>query len=251
METSTKKKPIPIPSRRATVRLALIDRDPGQPRQTFKEETIRDLAQSILQHGMVHDIYLRKHPEIDGRYMLVAGERRFRALQCLEVEEWDDFKIIEDGVSHYTVSMIENMHREDLNPMDEAHSYAEWMERDDLTVTQVADLTGKHFTEIYASLRLLKLAPEVQELIRSGKLSIKSSIQQLAQFKPHSDQIRLAKLLICGINPPEFDEALSKTHATSVQQIIARLPKEPAGIIRRLLDFRSRSFSSGFAIQAF
>lgn len=232
------------------VALSLIDQDPGQPRKVFNEESIGELAANIDANGLVHPIYLRKHPEKPGRFLIVAGERRTRALRLLGVEEFE-FLIVEEGMKPYVISMIENSHREDLNPMDEAESYRECMEREGMSVAEISKVTGKHFTEIHLSLRFLKLAPEVQQLIREGKLTKRKSLHQLVQFKELALQLRLAQALMRGEDPPEIAELMSKTTVRGDDLIIARLPRNGKGLIHRMLDYRRRTHTGGFAVEAF
>ncbi|MBI4085444.1 MAG: ParB/RepB/Spo0J family partition protein [Candidatus Liptonbacteria bacterium] len=239
-----------IPSRTEIIRLELVDRDAGQPRKVFSEESIKNLAENIRAVGFVlHPIYVKPNPEKRGRYLIVAGERRFRALKLLGVEEYT-FHISEAEVPSYLVSLIENNNREDLNPIDQAESYEECMRRESMSVEQLSQFIGKHFTEIYRSLRLLKLAPEVKEMIRKGKLT-RGGAHTLVQFKAVSKQIELARQLIAGEDPPEIDELLTRTSGWSESRTIASLPKTAEGLIRRLLKFRRQSSSTPFLITAF
>jgi len=242
-------KAVPIPSRTKVVKLDLVDRDPGQPRKTFNESTIRDLATNIAANGLLNPVYLRPHPEKKGCYMLVAGERRFRALKLLETEEFE-FRIVDKGLPPYVISIIENSHREGLNPIEEAESYRECMEREGMSVTRLSEYTGKHFVEIYRLLRLLKLPPEVQQLVREGKIT-RARLQHLSQFKGMAKQIELAQQIIRGEDPPELIEASTKQSERSEKSIIAHLPKTPEGLIRRMLRFRSDTNRIRFVIDAF
>ncbi|MDP3948750.1 MAG: ParB/RepB/Spo0J family partition protein [bacterium] len=242
-------KVIPSPGRCAVLRLDLIDRDPKQPRKVFKEGPLKKLAENIAVAGVFNPIFVRPHPEKPGRYMLVAGERRFRALRLLEVEEYE-FRIVEKGLPPYVISIIENSNREDLNPIEEAESYVEFMQQEGMTVAKLSEYTGKHYTEIYRAIRLLKLAPEVQQLIREGKLN-KGKLQYLTQFKNLSKQIELAQQLMRGEDPPELVEADTQTSRWREDRIRASLPDTPEGLIRRMLKFRGHAYRAGFAIDAF
>ncbi len=239
-----------IPGRVVTLRLDLIDRNPKQPRDTFSDEDIRELADNIAAcQILIYPILVEPHPEIAGRYMIVAGERRWRALKLLGVEEFQ-FHICDGKVPSYLISIIENSNRKGLNPIEEANSYRECMEKEKMSVAQLSAYTGKHYTEIYRALRLLKLAPEVQRLIREGKLN-KGRLQDLAQYKKFSKQIEFAQQLVRGEDPPELVEADTQTSKWQSDRILALLPTTPEGLISRMLQFRGRAYPAGFVIDAF
>jgi len=239
-----------IPSYAKVLRLDSVDRDPDQPRQTFLEDDAGDLTASIEKNGLHNPmIYVRPNPEISGRYILVAGERRFRALLSLGVEEFE-FRVVEEGgLPPYIISLIENKCRIDLNPIDEAEAYEKCMEKENMSVAELSNSIGERPGDIYRSLRLLKLAPEVKQLVREGKLRT-GGAHNLVQFKNFSKQIELAQQLIAGEDPPELDERLTHTSERSDTMIIATLPKTADGLIRRLLQFRQRSNPVPFLIKA-
>jgi hypothetical protein len=124
------------------------------------------------------------------------------------------------------------------------------MEREKMSVAQLSEYTGKHFTEIYRALRLLKLAPEVQQLVREGKVT-KGNLKHLAQFKELSKQIELAQALVRGEDPPELIEAATNTSGWGDDRIVAALPKTGRGLIHRMLEFRGRAYRIGFVLDAF
>ena len=140
----------------------------NQPRKTFDEEKIQDLANSIIEHGVIQPIVLRKK---DNGYEIVAGERRWRAaikaglseVPCL-IRELDDEQ-------NMLIAIIENMQREDLNPIEEAEGLNQMIVTYGMTQEQVSKSVGKSRPYITNSLRLLKLPEYVLELISSGKIS--------------------------------------------------------------------------------
>lgn len=140
----------------------------NQPRKTFDEEKIQDLANSIIEHGVIQPIVLRKK---DSGYEIVAGERRWRAaikaglseVPCL-IRELDDEQ-------NMLIAIIENMQREDLNPIEEAEGLNQMIVTYGMTQEQVSKSVGKSRPYITNSLRLLKLPEYVLELISSGKIS--------------------------------------------------------------------------------
>lgn len=238
-----------LPSKVERLRLDLIDRNPRQPRQTFSEESLLELASNIISFGyMIYAILVKPNPHKPGRYEIVAGERRFRALQLIGIEEFD-FHVAESEIPSYIISIIENDNRENLNPMDEAEAYRECLEREKMSVVELAKFTGKQTFEIYQAMRLLKLAPEVQELVRQRKIK-KGMAFNLVQYKNFAHQIKFAQQIIAGENPPELDERLTEIGKSQDARIIARLPETAEGLIRRLLQWRQRSNPVPFVADA-
>ena len=157
---------------RAPTRDVPIDRiapNPFQPRSRFDETSLKELADSIRATGILQPVLLRRGP--DGGYQLVAGERRFRAAQHAGldaipavVREVDDREMLE-------LAIIENVQREDLNPIDEAKGYQTLAARLQLTHDQISNRVGKHRTAVTNTLRLLGLPVEVQDMVSRGTLS--------------------------------------------------------------------------------
>ena len=144
--------------------------NPNQPRITFDDETIAELAQSISQVGLIQPLVVRRAA---GGYELVAGERRLRACKSLGMEKVTC--IIEDEMpeeSSAMVALIENLQREDLDPVEEAVGIHELMARCDLTQEQAAQKLGKSRSALANSLRLLNLPESVLELLKGGFINI-------------------------------------------------------------------------------
>ena len=150
--------------------VASIHRSPYQPRVTFDEESIAELAQSIRQVGLIQPLVVRKAPE--GGYELVAGERRLRAVKSLGMEKVTC--IVEQSVqdeSSAMMALIENLQREDLDPIEEAEGYKTLMDNYHLTQEEAAERVGKSRSAVANSLRLLGLCPEVRQMLQNGDLS--------------------------------------------------------------------------------
>ena len=146
----------------------LIEPNPQQPRRRFAEDELEGLAQSIKINGIVQPIILRAY---NGRFQIVAGERRWRAAQRVGlrkvpavIKEVSDDKLLE-------LALIENIQRQELNPMEEAHAYSQLVDNIGLTQEQVAERVGKDRTAISNSTRLLRLADDVQNWVAEGLLS--------------------------------------------------------------------------------
>lgn len=164
----------------------LIDPSPYQPRSRFREEALEELARSIRTSGIVQPLVARR---IGGRFQLIAGERRWRAAQragLLRVPV-----VLRDVPEELALEMtlVENLQREDLNPIEQAHAFERLMQEFDRTQEQVADRTGKDRATIANALRLLKLDGTIQDLLEEGRISAGHGRALLAVADP---QVRLA-----------------------------------------------------------
>ena len=142
--------------------------NPNQPRKSFDEGALRELADSIAKHGVIMPIIVNKSGD---RYMIIAGERRFRASKLaglsrvpVIVKQYDERQIKE-------ISLIENLQREDLNPIEAAMAMRSLMDDYGLTQEELSERIGKSRPAIANTLRLLSLSPEVRKLVANGKLS--------------------------------------------------------------------------------
>ena len=151
------------------VPLARIRPCPLQPRKDFSADALRELADSIKEQGIVQPLIVRMRGD---DYELIAGERRWRAAQMLGlteapviVREADDRAVLE-------LALIENLQREDLNPIEEAHGYSQLIEQFQLKQEEAAAKVGKSRAVVANALRLLKLAPDLQVYVRDGRLSV-------------------------------------------------------------------------------
>jgi ParB family chromosome partitioning protein len=146
-----------------------IEPNPEQPRTVFDEGALAELAASIRAHGLLQPVVVREMGT--GRYRLVAGERRWRAARLAGLERIGAVVRDADEAGAIAMALVENLQREDLNPIDEAHGYETLMEVAGVTQADVAERVGKDRSTVANSLRLLDLPPEVQEMLREGALS--------------------------------------------------------------------------------
>ena len=152
-----------------TLRIAEIEPNRDQPRKTFSDEAITALAESIREHGMLQPILVR--PLDTGGYQIVAGERRWRAARMLGLDEVPvNIRELSDTET-MQIAIIENLQRENLNPVEEASGYNELIEKYDMTQDAVAKLIGKSRSAVANSVRLLSLPPRVLKMLEEGKLS--------------------------------------------------------------------------------
>ena len=205
----------------------LIDTNADQPRKTFDEEKLRELADSIARHGMVQPIIVRQNGE---RFVIVAGERRFRAARMagltqvpVIVKALDDAEVME-------VALIENLQRENLNPIEEAAAIRFLMEQHDLTQEEVAKRLAKSRPAITNSLRLLNLDDGVQDYVREGKLSA-GAARALVAVKDVRKQRTLAQeAALRGLSVREVER---RAHAANNEEEIKRMKAEQKAEIAR------------------
>jgi ParB family chromosome partitioning protein len=143
--------------------------NPGQPRKSFDKEELAELADSIKQQGIIQPIIAEEAE--DGSYIIVAGERRTRAARLAGLTEVPAILRSYSDEKRMEVSLIENIQRSNLNPIEEAAAYKQLMEHEGLSQDDVAVRVGKNRATVANALRLLKLSGEIQESIRRGELS--------------------------------------------------------------------------------
>ena len=149
--------------------LQKVEPNPDQPRRDFPEKELQDLADSITLHGVVQPLTVRELPS--GYFQIVAGERRWRAARLAGLKEIPVVVIEADDKKTMELALIENLQRQDLNPMDEAFGYQTLMQTYGLTQEDAAVRVGKSRPAVANALRLLTLSPPVMEMVRSGVIS--------------------------------------------------------------------------------
>ncbi|MEO0931970.1 MAG: ParB/RepB/Spo0J family partition protein, partial [Pseudomonadota bacterium] len=166
--------------------------NPDQPRRTFADDAMQELAQSIVEKGIIQPLIVRKSASEQGSYEIVAGERRWRAAQMAKlhdvpviIRDYDDTETLE-------IAIIENIQRADLNPVDEAAGYRQLMDRFGHTQEQLASALGKSRSHIANLLRLLTLPDEVQEYLTHGVLSAGHARALVG----HADAVSLARAIV-------------------------------------------------------
>lgn len=150
--------------------LTKIERNPNQPRKKFDQQALEELAESIRLHGVITPITVR-HGEKDGYYQIIAGERRWRAARLAGLKEIPAM-VLEVGEGEVMeLALIENLQRQDLNPIEEAEGYDRLMQQFGLTQEEVANRVVKSRSAVANALRLLGLPDEVRTMVADGKLS--------------------------------------------------------------------------------
>ena len=207
-----------------TVPLREIEPDPGQPRKTFNQDSLAELAASIGEHGLLQPIAVRPQPM--GGYRIVAGERRWRACRMAGLTEVP--VVIRDGSDQEGMELAlgENLQREDRDPVEEACGIRELMDRCGLTQEQAAQRLGKSRSALANSLRLLGLPPEALELLRSGALTAGHAKAILGLPTPEL-QVQAAKLIAEHSLNVRQAEALCRKLAKDAKQAGRETAPEP------------------------
>ena len=152
------------------VKISEIEANPDQPRRVFDEEALNELADSIKQIGVVQPITLRKLA--DGKYQIVAGERRYRASQIAGLESIPAYIREVNESQQMEMALIENIQREDLNAIEEALAYQNLMDKCDYTQDQLSERVGKKRATVANYLRLLRLPAEIQMAVKDKKIDM-------------------------------------------------------------------------------
>ena len=208
--------------------LARIHPNRFQPRHAFSSESINELAQTLREEGLLQPIIVREDGE---EYEIIAGERRFRAAQSLG---WKKSPAIVNNLSDQqtaSLALIENLQREDLNPIDEATAYENLMELNSLTQAQLAKDIGKSQSYVANKLRLLKLDPQIQEALASGAITARHGRALLALSSDQQKQA-LEQILSDKLNVKQTEELVAKLLEGPAK------PKEKRKVFRMSQDMR-------------
>ena len=203
----------PIPDTRERVQRVPLERIqpcPFQPRKDFPPETLRELADSIKEQGIVQPLIVR---ERRGRLELIAGERRWRAAQLLGLTEVPVILREADDRAVLELALIENLQRENLNPLEEAQGYAQLVEQFQLKQEEVATKVGKSRAVVANALRLLKLAPTIQASIREGRLSVGHAKVILGLTGETHQRLAFERVLKEGLNVRQTEVLVARLQA--------------------------------------
>jgi ParB family transcriptional regulator, chromosome partitioning protein len=183
---------------------------PFQPRKDFPPETLRELADSIKEQGIVQPLIVR---ERDGQFELIAGERRWRAAQLLGLAEVPVILRQADDRAVLELALIENLQRENLNPIEEAQGYAQLIEQFKLTQEEVAAKVGKSRVAVANALRLLRLPAEIQGHVREGRLSVGHAKVILGLAVERHQRTAAERVLREGLNVRQTEALVSQLQA--------------------------------------
>ncbi len=199
------------------LKISLVDPKRDQPRKYFDKEALEQLAASIAENGLLQPILVREYGE--GRYQIIAGERRFRASKLAGLSEIPAIVLDRDDKKAAQIALIENIQREDLNPLEEAMAYKALAEEYDMTQEELSAKVGKSRSAIANTVRLLDLPDEILTLVASRELSAghartllgvnnRDNMILLAQKAVEEDlSVRVLEELVKKINKPVKPEA--------------------------------------------
>ena len=170
-----------------------VEPNPDQPRQDFDEEELQALAESIAVHGVIQPLTVREMP--NGYYQIIAGERRWRAARMAKVSDVPVIVVEADDRKAMELALIENLQRQDLNPVEEALGYQALIEEYGLTQEETATRVGKSRPAVANALRLLGLCPEVLENLKEGTISA-GHARAILTLKAEKQQIEAMKKIV-------------------------------------------------------
>lgn len=221
-----------------------IQRGRFQPRQVFEPEALQELADSIRSQGVVQPVVVRAEGD---HFELVAGERRWRAAQLAGLQKIPAVVRELDAKSTAAIALIENIQREDLNPLEEAQAFMRLIEEFDLTHQQVADSVGRSRAAVSNLLRLLDLAEPVKEQVNKGLLDMGHARALLALIR--HDQIEVARLVVNrGLSVRETELLVKKTLAAQPGGKSKPAARDPD--VRRLENQISETLGAGVKIKS-
>lgn len=235
-----------IPGPVTEVDIDLLRANPGQPRRHFAETALNELSDSIRMRGVLQPILVRRDPKKADHYQIVAGERRYRASKQaglksvpIVVREFDEVEVLE-------IAIIENVQRQDLNPVEEAEAYERLMKRFGRTQEGLAETVGKSRVHIANTLRLLKLSEHGRTLLQSGKVSAGHARAALAA--PEPDAV-LDQVVSKGLSVRETEKLAKKAAEGGVKEAVKAMADEKDVDTQALETDLSRKLGLGVDIR--
>ena len=198
--------------------------NPFQPREDFNQQSIEELAQSIKEKGVIQPLLVRHKGD---NYELIAGERRLRAANSLGLKE---IPIIVRDVTDQDsleLALIENIQREGLNPIEEAHAYQHLIDKFKVTQEKISEVLGKARVTITNTLRLLKLPHEIQEEMKKGRISFAHG-RSLLEIEDANHQRSLCQeIIVKGLSVRELENLIKSSRPKSLKRKIGQGQREP------------------------
>ena len=198
-----------------------VEPNPDQPRRDFDEEELQQLADSISEHGVIQPLTVRLLPS--GYYQIIAGERRWRASRLAGLNEIPAVVIEADDRKATELALIENLQRQDLNPVEEALGYQSLIADYGLTQEETAKSVGKSRPAVANALRLLQLCPEVLEMLRCGKLTAGHARAVLTLNTPKKQISAAQKISALGLSVRQAELLCKNMAKEPVPQVVTPL----------------------------
>ena len=223
----------------------LIDPNPYQPRMAFDNDFLEELAESIRTFGLIQPISVRK--QADGRYQIISGERRFRACKLAGMDTIPAYIRTADDQGMLEMAIVENIQRQDLDPIEVAMSYQRLMDECHLTQERMAQRVGKKRASVANTLRLLKLPTKVQHDLKTGLLSTGHAKVLLGVEDPHIQELLCDLTIKDGLSVRQLEDRihrLSGTEKTLTREVRRQdLPEDYYRILERIGKFFDNSIS--------
>lgn len=226
------------------IEIGLIDRNPDQPRTVFDEVALQELASSIKVHGVIQPIIVK---EVQGRYVIIAGERRWRASRLAGL------KTIPCVVKNYTeqeiseIAIIENLQREDLNPIESAKAIKNLIQQYNLTQDEVADKIGKSRPAVANTLRLLSLPDQIITLVEQNKLSAGHARTLLGIDSPAKQKEIAVAIIEKGLTVRDVENIIKNLNNPKAE--VVSKPKEKSLEIKDFENKIKRVLSTSVSIK--
>jgi len=208
--------------------------NPDQPRKTFDEDSLNELAESIKQKGIIQPVLAEEDPLNDGHFIIIAGERRFRASHIAGI---DKLPLIIKSFSEedkLEIALIENIQRENLKPIEEAKAYRHIMDSMSLNQQDVAERVGKNRSTVANSLRLLKLPEDMQNSLNEGNLTSGHARSILSTVNPADQRILFNRIVDNGLSVRE-----AETMATDLNKGIRPSAKKDTIVKKKIPEIMS------------
>jgi ParB family chromosome partitioning protein len=202
--------PVPAPDNRERVLRVTLDKirpSALQPSKEFSDESLRELADSIREQGIVQPLIVRARGEF---FELIAGERRWRAAQLLNLPEVPIITREADDRSVLELALIENLQRENLNAIEEAHGYAQLAEQFQLTQEEISAKVGRSRAVVANAIRLLKLPETIQKFVREGRLSVGHAKVILGLVDEKNQKLAAERVIKDGLNVRQTEGLVAK-----------------------------------------
>ena len=230
----------PLGTRELLIPLNKIYPNPEQPRKAFNEERLNELADSIREQGIIQPLIVEEYA---AGYRIIAGERRFRAAQMAHLAEVPVLVRSFTDEEKLEIALIENIQREDLNPIEEAHGYRYLMEQADLSQDEVAQKVGKNRSTVANSLRLLKMPAAMQDALIEDKMTAGHSRALLSILNPADQLILFNRILNEGLSVREAEAQAGELNrggrasgSETKRKAMKRSDPELSKVEQRLID---------------
>ncbi len=202
--------------------------NPFQPREDFDQQAIEELAQSIKEKGVIQPLLVRRKGD---NYELIAGERRFRAANSLGLKEIPAIVRDVSDQDSLELALIENIQREGLNPIEEAHAYQHLIDKFKVSQEKISEVLGKARVSITNTLRLLKLPHEIQQEMKKGRIGFAHG-RALLEIEDANQQRKLAQDIITkGLSVRELENLIKSKRPKLIKRSIGQGQREPLVVI--------------------